>query len=94
MMQPDIPNSFLKLLCEGKIISYCCDESIQCTEADYIFYLFLILCIWPGFESVEEDRKLRLFAVESYVSLLQVEPGKLPQRFLQVISWVSFFFFK
>ncbi|XP_042351610.1 AP-4 complex subunit epsilon-1 [Plectropomus leopardus] len=57
MMQPDIPNSFLKLLSEG-------------------------------FDSVEEDRKLRLFAVDSYVSLLQGEPGKLPQRFLQVISWV------
>ncbi|XP_037624076.1 AP-4 complex subunit epsilon-1 [Sebastes umbrosus] len=57
MMQPDIPNSFLKLLSEG-------------------------------FDSVEEDRKLRLFAVDSYVSLLQGDPGKLPQRFLQVISWV------
>lgn len=57
MMQPDIPNSFLKLLSEG-------------------------------FDSLEEDRKLRLFAVNSYVSLLQGEPGKLPQRFLQVISWV------
>ncbi|XP_068168108.1 AP-4 complex subunit epsilon-1 [Antennarius striatus] len=57
MMEPDIPNSFLKLLSEG-------------------------------FDSVEEDRKLRLFAVDSYISLLQGEPGKLPQRFLQVISWV------
>lgn len=38
---------------------------------------------------MEEDRKLRLFAVDSYVSLLQEEPDKLPQRFLQVISWVS-----
>uniref|UniRef100_A0A3B5BN79 AP-4 complex subunit epsilon n=1 Tax=Stegastes partitus TaxID=144197 RepID=A0A3B5BN79_9TELE len=56
MMQPDIPNSFLKLLSE--------------------------------FDSVEEDRKLRLFAVNSYISLLQGTPGKLPQRFLQVISWV------
>ncbi|XP_068595563.1 AP-4 complex subunit epsilon-1 [Brachionichthys hirsutus] len=57
MMEPDIPNSFLKLLSEG-------------------------------FDSGEEDRKLRLFAVDSYVTLLQGEPGKLPQRFLQVISWV------
>ncbi|KAM8890736.1 AP-4 complex subunit epsilon-1 isoform 1-T1 [Spinachia spinachia] len=56
-MQPDIPNSFLKLLSEG-------------------------------FDSVEDDRKLRLFAVDSYVLLLQRQPGKLPQRFLQVISWV------
>lgn len=43
----------------------------------------------PGFDSAEEDRKLRLFAVDSYISLLQQEPDKLPQRFLQVISWVS-----
>lgn len=43
----------------------------------------------PGFDSVEEDRQLRLFAVDSYVSLLQGETAKLPQCFLQVISWVS-----
>lgn len=42
-----------------------------------------------GFDSAEEDRKLRLFAVDSYVSLLQQQPDRLPQRFLQVISWVS-----
>lgn len=48
---------------------------------------FLSKC--AGFDSVEEDRKLKLFAVNSYVPLLRGEPGKLPQRFLQVISWVS-----
>lgn len=32
---------------------------------------------------------MKLFAVDSYISLLQGEPEKLPQRFLQVISWVS-----
>ncbi|KAM4554060.1 AP-4 complex subunit epsilon-1 [Fundulus diaphanus] len=57
LLQPDIPNSFLKLLSEG-------------------------------FDSVEEDKKLRLFAVNSYVSLLEGGPSKLPQRFLQVICWV------
>ncbi|XP_077424938.1 AP-4 complex subunit epsilon-1 [Vanacampus margaritifer] len=57
LMQPDIPNNFLKLVSEG-------------------------------FEGGEQDRMLRLFAVDSYVSLLQGEPEKLPQRFLQVISWV------
>ncbi|XP_024137515.1 AP-4 complex subunit epsilon-1 [Oryzias melastigma] len=57
MMQPEIPNGFLKLLSEG-------------------------------FDSEEEDRKLRLFAVNSYISLLQGDPSKLPQRFLQVICWV------
>ncbi|CAL8294813.1 unnamed protein product [Boreogadus saida] len=56
-MQPDIPNSFLRLLSEG-------------------------------FESAEEDQQLRLLAVDSYVSLLQEQPARLPQRFLQVISWV------
>ncbi|XP_038155134.1 AP-4 complex subunit epsilon-1 [Cyprinodon tularosa] len=57
LLQPDIPNSFLKLLSEG-------------------------------FDSVEEDEKLRLFAVNSYVSLLEEDCSKLPQRFLQVICWV------
>uniref|UniRef100_M3ZX44 Adaptor related protein complex 4 subunit epsilon 1 n=2 Tax=Xiphophorus maculatus TaxID=8083 RepID=M3ZX44_XIPMA len=57
LLQPDIPNSFLKLLSEG-------------------------------FDSVEEDKKLRLFAVNSYISLLQGDSSKLPQRFLQVICWV------
>ncbi|XP_059917333.1 AP-4 complex subunit epsilon-1 [Gadus macrocephalus] len=56
-MQPDIPNSFLRLLSEG-------------------------------FESAEEDQQLRLLAVDSYVSLLQEQTARLPQRFLQVISWV------
>uniref|UniRef100_A0A3B3U1E7 AP-4 complex subunit epsilon n=1 Tax=Poecilia latipinna TaxID=48699 RepID=A0A3B3U1E7_9TELE len=55
LLQPDIPNSFLKLLSEG---------------------------------DVEEDKKLRLFAVNSYISLLQGDSSKLPQRFLQVICWV------
>lgn len=57
MIQPDITNSFLKLLSEG-------------------------------FESEEENKKLRLYAVDSYISLLEGETRKLPQRFLQVISWV------
>lgn len=57
LIQPDIPNSFLKLLSEG-------------------------------FESEEENKKLRLFAVDSYISLLEGDTKKLPQRFLQVISWV------
>uniref|UniRef100_A0A8C7NIB9 AP-4 complex subunit epsilon n=1 Tax=Oncorhynchus mykiss TaxID=8022 RepID=A0A8C7NIB9_ONCMY len=56
VMQPDIPNNFLRLLAEG---------------VDNV-----------------EDRQLRLFAVDSYVSLLQGVTAKLPQRFLQVISWV------
>ncbi|XP_056137816.1 AP-4 complex subunit epsilon-1 [Lampris incognitus] len=57
MMQPDIPNSFLRLLSESS-------------------------------DNVEEDLQLRVFAVDSYVSLLQGDPGKLPECFLQVISWV------
>ncbi|KAL0968794.1 hypothetical protein UPYG_G00271970 [Umbra pygmaea] len=57
MIQPDIPNNFLRLLADGS-------------------------------DSVEEDQELRLFAVDSYVTLLQGETARLPQRFLQVISWV------
>ncbi|KAM8860662.1 AP-4 complex subunit epsilon-1 [Synchiropus picturatus] len=57
MMQPDIPNSFLKLMSEG-------------------------------FDNDEENRELREFAVDSYINLLQSDFNKLPQRFLQVISWV------
>ncbi|XP_076124314.1 AP-4 complex subunit epsilon-1 isoform X1 [Alosa pseudoharengus] len=41
-----------------------------------------------GSDSEEDDRQLRVYAVESYVSLLQTDPTNLPQRFLQVISWV------
>ncbi|KPP66345.1 AP-4 complex subunit epsilon-1-like, partial [Scleropages formosus] len=57
VMQPDIPNNFLRLLAEG-------------------------------FDSDEEDRQLRLLAVDSYLSLLECDTSGLPQRFLQVISWV------
>lgn len=93
MMQPDIPNNFLKLLSEGEIHTLnfqlsnfspviCSWNSLEFNSTSFPF-------IGPGFDSVDEDRKLRLLAVDSYVSLLQGEPGKLPQRFLQVISWVS-----
>ncbi|KAL4660713.1 AP-4 complex subunit epsilon-1 [Arapaima gigas] len=41
-----------------------------------------------GFDSDEEDRQLRLLAVDSYLLLLQRDTSGLPQRFLQVISWV------
>ncbi len=60
-----------------------------CVTVSQFSPLTLTQCNDAGFESEEEDRTLRLFAVDSYVSLLQGEPGKLPQRFLQVISWVS-----
>ncbi|XP_036391210.1 AP-4 complex subunit epsilon-1 [Megalops cyprinoides] len=57
MMQPEIPNNFLRLLAEG-------------------------------FDNADENRQLRLYAVDSYLSLLQTDASSLPQRFLQVISWV------
>ncbi|XP_066557479.1 AP-4 complex subunit epsilon-1 [Amia ocellicauda] len=57
MMQPDIPNNFLRLLAEG-------------------------------FDNEDEDRQLRLYAVDSYHSLLEKDDVQFPQRFLQVISWV------
>ncbi|KAL2093414.1 hypothetical protein ACEWY4_010726 [Coilia grayii] len=41
-----------------------------------------------GSDSEEDDRQLRMFAVNSYVSLLNTNPTNLPQQYLQVISWV------
>ncbi|KAI1904057.1 hypothetical protein AGOR_G00001760 [Albula goreensis] len=41
-----------------------------------------------GFDSADEDMQLKLYAVDSYLSLLQTDTSHLPQRFLQVISWV------
>ncbi|XP_006831714.1 PREDICTED: AP-4 complex subunit epsilon-1 [Chrysochloris asiatica] len=57
VMQPDIPNNFLRLLAEG-------------------------------FDDETEDQQLRLYAVQSYLNLLDVENAFYPQRFLQVMSWV------
>uniref|UniRef100_A0A8C8VP45 AP-4 complex subunit epsilon n=1 Tax=Pelusios castaneus TaxID=367368 RepID=A0A8C8VP45_9SAUR len=41
-----------------------------------------------GFDDANEDRQLRLYAVQSYLSLLQEEDTFYPQKFLQVMSWV------
>ncbi|KAM4038210.1 AP-4 complex subunit epsilon-1 [Anomaloglossus baeobatrachus] len=41
-----------------------------------------------GFGDEKEDGQLRLYAVESYLALLEMENVHYPQRFLQVISWV------
>ncbi|KAM4678395.1 AP-4 complex subunit epsilon-1 [Discoglossus pictus] len=41
-----------------------------------------------GFDDEKEDGQLRLYAVQSYLSLLEPENAYYPQRFLQVISWV------
>ncbi|XP_051975384.1 AP-4 complex subunit epsilon-1 [Xyrauchen texanus] len=41
-----------------------------------------------GSESMEEDEQLRLYAVDSYLTLLNGDCSHLPQRFLQVMSWV------
>lgn len=41
-----------------------------------------------GSESKEEDDQLRLYAVDSYLTLLNGDASHLPQRFLQVMSWV------
>ncbi|XP_045385152.1 AP-4 complex subunit epsilon-1 [Lemur catta] len=41
-----------------------------------------------GFDDETEDRQLRLYAVQSYLTLLDVENVFYPQRFLQVMSWV------
>ncbi|KAI2648581.1 AP-4 complex subunit epsilon-1 [Labeo rohita] len=41
-----------------------------------------------GSESKEEDDQLRLYAVDSYLNVLKGDTSHLPQRFLQVMSWV------
>uniref|UniRef100_H0V753 AP-4 complex subunit epsilon n=1 Tax=Cavia porcellus TaxID=10141 RepID=H0V753_CAVPO len=42
-----------------------------------------------GFEDETEDQQLRVYAVQSYLSLLDAENALIyPQRFLQVMSWV------
>ncbi|XP_075129552.1 AP-4 complex subunit epsilon-1 [Leptodactylus fuscus] len=41
-----------------------------------------------GFGDEKEDGQLRLYAVQSYLALLEMENVHYPQRFLQVISWV------
>ncbi|XP_063305111.1 AP-4 complex subunit epsilon-1 [Pelobates fuscus] len=41
-----------------------------------------------GFDDEKEDGQLKLYAVQSYLALLEKENAYYPQRFLQVISWV------
>ncbi|KAM9201458.1 AP-4 complex subunit epsilon-1 [Dugong dugon] len=41
-----------------------------------------------GFDDEAEDQSLRLYAIQSYLTLLDVENVFYPQRFLQVMSWV------
>ncbi|KAF4792883.1 AP-4 complex subunit epsilon-1 [Turdus rufiventris] len=40
------------------------------------------------FDDAEEDHQLRMYAVQSYVALLEEEDKLYPQKFLQVMSWV------
>lgn len=57
MIQPEIPNNFLRLLAEG-------------------------------FDDEVEDKQLRLYAVNSYLALLEKPKAQYPLKFLQVMSWV------
>ncbi|KAI4583244.1 hypothetical protein MJG53_008457 [Ovis ammon polii x Ovis aries] len=41
-----------------------------------------------GFDDETENQQLRLYAVQSYLTLLDMENVFYPQRFLQVMSWV------
>ncbi|MBZ3872874.1 AP-4 complex subunit epsilon-1 [Sciurus carolinensis] len=41
-----------------------------------------------GFDDETEDQQLRLYAVQSYLTLLDMENAFYPQKFLQVMSWV------
>ncbi|XP_059495181.1 AP-4 complex subunit epsilon-1 [Stegostoma tigrinum] len=41
-----------------------------------------------GFDDEVEDKRLRLYAVNSYLVLLEKDQVQYPQKFLQVMSWV------
>ncbi|KAF2977770.1 hypothetical protein EK904_007738, partial [Melospiza melodia maxima] len=41
-----------------------------------------------GFDDEKEDHQLRVYAVQSYLALLEEEDKLYPQKFLQVMSWV------
>ncbi|XP_030902024.1 AP-4 complex subunit epsilon-1 isoform X2 [Melopsittacus undulatus] len=41
-----------------------------------------------GFDDGKEDDKLRVYAVKSYLALLEEDDALYPQKFLQVMSWV------
>ncbi|RMB94391.1 hypothetical protein DUI87_29201 [Hirundo rustica rustica] len=41
-----------------------------------------------GFDDGKEDHQLRMYAVQSYLALLEEEDKLYPQKFLQVMSWV------
>uniref|UniRef100_A0A8B9J2S4 Adaptor related protein complex 4 subunit epsilon 1 n=2 Tax=Amazona TaxID=12929 RepID=A0A8B9J2S4_9PSIT len=41
-----------------------------------------------GFDDGKEDGKLRMYAVKSYLALLEEDDALYPQKFLQVMSWV------
>ncbi|XP_010158629.1 PREDICTED: AP-4 complex subunit epsilon-1 [Eurypyga helias] len=41
-----------------------------------------------GFDDGKEDYQLRVYAVQSYLALLEEEGALYPQKFLQVMSWV------
>lgn len=67
--------SFLKMYFEIFVsICYLCFRN--CT----VFYL--------GFDDGKEDHQLRMYAVQSYLALLEEEDKLYPQKFLQVMSWV------
>ncbi|PKU48105.1 ap-4 complex subunit epsilon-1 [Limosa lapponica baueri] len=42
-----------------------------------------------GFDDGKEDDELRMYAVQSYLALLDDENALYPQKFLQVMSWVT-----
>lgn len=41
-----------------------------------------------GFDDRKDDDQLRMYAVQSYLALLEEEDALYPQKFLQVMSWV------
>ncbi|MBN3291347.1 AP4E1 protein, partial [Polypterus senegalus] len=71
-----------------KMLAFLWQSKDEYTTIDLVGKVTELAEKYPCFENEIEDKQLRLFAVESYLSLLDKENCNFPQRFLQVISWV------
>lgn len=53
-------------------------------------FQIMVVILFSGFDDEKEDEQLRLYAVQSYLGLLEEEDAIYPQKFLQVMSWVRY----
>lgn len=63
----------------------------KCTLKYLVGYVICVSqkwCCFLGFDDEKEDHQLRMYAVQSYLALLEEEDKLYPQKFLQVMSWV------